>query len=439
MPSDAASSTASGVADPSLSDLLAEVARLQAENAALRAENAAQAAELALLRAAKGPNDSALGTGVPEAVFPPEIFLQIADFCGAGSRKLLHLASASRDLYELLLPKLYHSFSVGKTISFDRPIRDDGDTYCFRIIPPDAPYVESGLPLVKKLDASFQVSELQSERLRLLRQCINVEEVTCDVIIWKDLCYVMGELNRRTTIKKLTVEVDPNFEDPVWFPSPEPPLLPMLFQLHLAGKPTNGVFKYFDREMPHLREVHCDFTWDWRAVFEEEEQITIPTTFAAKIRSWTISESPRDFVHLYEHIPEFRPETIRDETFRTDPTGFYPLTLPWIRHLSITSIYTPWLLGGLPQTLKSLKVESLCLRITDPADLDPLAAILKQSEIKFELDGCAWSDIREMDATQLTALMKERDVWLAVPGFHWDRRGHGVEEAVEKRRKQLGI
>lgn len=109
-------------------------------------------------------------TDSDELIVPNEIFSMIVEHLGPGTRSLLKLARTCRALYDLLLPRLYETFSL-----YNIRMKAQPSTYRR---PPSVP---SGMGFVKRLDlayANWDNRDYQS----FVEQCSNsVQELSCNL------------------------------------------------------------------------------------------------------------------------------------------------------------------------------------------------------------------------------------------------------------------
>lgn len=185
---------------------------------------------------------------------PNELLLAIADYFEPGTRDLLHFARASRNLYELLIPRLYERISLPNIDStlFHAAARPSSAN------PRDD--LPSGLRHVRVLDVVDMVPFATCHQL--LKCCGNLVELAMECSRYRSDLDTFMDLNF-PRLQKLIVWAGPGLERGVWPPGVEPafPLVqfPNLKELVLRGTATFALMEYLAASLSHLESVSFEF------------------------------------------------------------------------------------------------------------------------------------------------------------------------------------
>lgn len=410
-----------------------EIAALNSQVNFLKASGSRGAAKCARC-GFQDASEMALAMDSPDApIFPNEIFLLISTHLDPGTRSLLNLARSCRALYELLISRLYQSFSLGRIWSRNvfAATRNDKDTSS----------LPHGLWSVQHLNLGTR-DDVENGNLHVIYDCKNLVTLECDMHMIPLIC---GNL-------PLLEKVEVNAEDDLYFVETAQRLaeischgMPNVRILKLTGRPCSELMEFFLDSCPRLSDVHfaCDYDEDFNF-----DPTTMPVGFVAKIRVFDSSELPL-IATIIEHFPSFAPERIichDDDVGGDDWQDICGLAS--LKKLQMSAIDSTIFLSSVPPQ----NLEFFCVVCLEPSlyRLDPtefntalkdlgerLASL--QRTIQFEIDYpvIALPHLNLSDA-EFRRFAAELRVWQTVPGF--SLQGHaGQVEALELRMSELGI
>lgn len=418
--------------------LRARIFSLVKENEALEARLAEFEGAQKDSRGQKCPSCGFLGTFVTAEqnatetkeipMLPNEIISMISEYFNPGSRTLANLSQSCRGLYELLLPRLYHEFSLQDVCRVVNRItthtgRSKSLPFC--------------VDAIAKLDTRLGDAEISVVR-RLLFNCDNVVELGCD---WLDFCQLFswGPIDPRENLEVLTIHLDSNFPSFLTCPMNDD-LFPKLRTLNLEGTANARAMRFFDDQCPSIEEVNVEF-WE---VEEGWDPASIPATFIGKIRSWTYGELD----DVCQTVNESEMSALEDISISDRCWAFYPpLPDQWqsfcglssLRFLELGVLNSFLLLLGLPPNLETLTVANFRLTLDFASEipfLDAFIASIKSRPVRFSLTFLPRdADMEAMDEARFRCLDAELQLWQSVEGFEiW-----GGLEDYERRKRELGI
>lgn len=433
--------------DPTLAELRTEIELLRTENARLAARNAelelrcVDPAELDLQNRGTGACPrcgtkaaaalARAGDPGEDQIFPNELFVMISEYFEPGTRNLLNLARTCRELYALLLPRLYHTFDVPKIASIWKDAMRVQGYYD----EDEFPTIPSGLDHVKVLDLSCSPFDQIYSQSSLIFACANVVELRLNC---SKQSFFMGlfihpllpRLEKLTLYIKVTDHFD-EYEPGTVFGG-----LATVKELELHHSFSPRLVLLIMASCPRLETVHCSFLFPVNEDPHDSNVLNLAPDFVAKIKTWRL-RSFSQLGRLQLKYPCFRPESVICDNEWISEDEFRVLgTMDSLRRLELGKISTLALLEGLPPNLAYLKFENLDLEIAGEADRSRLREILKTCK------GVEWVinhdeeeyEVVDMDAERIVDYIKELEIWKEVPGFH-----HRPWEEMAERIKELGL
>lgn len=390
-------------------DLLSELERLRAENALLNERNVQFEARLLHSELSSGvevapPSCSKCGTACvvcssseieEQVTLPTELLLMIAEYFQPGTRNLLNLARASRNLYELLLPRLYERLKVPDIFTPFKHIR--------RSLRKTS--LKSGLVHVRALDLVTPGDWFQ--RCGLIWACQNLVELRIEFS------------NDHKELLDLTLELVPRLEKlTVWAGKALPQdlserelYLPNLRELSLEGTPSFELIEFLAENLPDLERVHIAFDdelWGLDA---------LDSVFVAKIKSYRLE---------YDNIPQlrglesFQPESLEFSHHLYEGYDFVA-NMASLRKIVVGNLRSCDLLHeGLPPNLEIFDIKLLLLDIASREDLAVLRGVLRKRDVskwKVHHYDCE-EEVRRWPDPQVYLYAQELRMWQEeVPGF----------------------
>lgn len=397
---------------------------LKAANEAYKTENKGLRMEFVALRAAAAggvdsgaiakPDSDVAGILLVEndaQILPVELLAMIGDYFAPGSRSLLNLARTCRQLYGLLLKRLYKSFSA------ESIYRNFGNAKSFQ---KRGSWLPSGFDVVERLDAVPGPSNETFRRGELVRRVQNsVLELSCgwELMHTHTFKHIQLPMLRALT---MVLEKAPLQGLMAWRGAPN------LQTLKLQGYPNVKIMNWFNACLPAATRVDLDF-------FDGEhwEPATMSPQFVARIRSWTCHDVSL-VTRAIANLSTFSPEEIVCPVGMIDYELEEPMLmsvedwnllirLPKLRRLHLNRLSSQLILTT-PQTLDELKVESLELDLRTAHELAALATWLQSAPTHTRLllrhrHRC----VDQIGLDEYSYYLKELAMWETVPGFKCDR------------------
>lgn len=419
-----------------LADKCTEVDFLKSQLAVFRADRfrgAEKCARCGLLES--GTEIAILGDDATDApVFPNELLLLIATHLESETRSLLNLARSCRgSLYELLLPRLYESFSVGRIYEkVKMTTRCSSKTL-------SVPY---GLAHVEELHATIWLNDLVSNSLHLVVACKSIVKLECDLMVFHRLVhYEKTEFLRLETLDIHMEDVDRTFEN---FAAARERAeycnhdgMPNIRTLILKGEPCIELIWLLEHSCPLLSDVTL-------MCGDSEFEVTMmPESFVPKIRKLDFFEL-RILTDIVEHFPYFAPETIICDDDQLDEEDWRLFCrLPSLKRLELSRLYS-WLILPLrfPPNLEFLSVSHFepALYWNESPDFDArpkkLGELTALAQLRFELINEIYSPpfFTEESDVELRQVAAELRFWKSVPGFSIKGKAENIDALEQQMR-----
>lgn len=346
---------------------------------------------------------------------PNELLVMIGDYLKPGSRSLLNLARSCRDLYGLLLKRLYKSFSSENFYrNFDAMPRGQERS----------PWVPSGLKVIECLDLMSDRGYQLGRREELLyRVGDNLVELSCSSIIMDSSFFDDGYFPK---LRKLTMwlEEPPYKEIPArWRGAPN------LATLELQGYPDVKAMNMFGDSLRSTTRIGLEIyghfvVWNLAKMSE---------AFVSKIRSWKYHDIEM-VLKLLAKFPTFSPQEIVLAEFYY--SEFVDLTFEqWtllarllnLERLELDRLESRMILT-MPKTLKEIKVSCFDLTVQTDLELQSLAAWLPKA-MSTTLFSLSHSFVPYADEPEeRRRYVTELKMWEEVPGFSTNVSSQAVEE-----------
>ncbi|KAI9025413.1 hypothetical protein DFJ74DRAFT_664271 [Hyaloraphidium curvatum] len=292
-------------------------------------------------------------------VIPRELFVNAGECFEPGTKSLLELALASRDIYELLVPHLHRGLDInygpGKHAAPDRIMGAFGKDDRFRYARHVNLFARSDTPdeVVDRVARGCPKTTRASVRLASEAQLVRFSAIR-----WRDLVSLDLRLYSPPRMFHLTAE-DFSFD------------LPSLKSLRYEGLWNAPLLRSLDSGCPELREVELD-------VHRCPYDMTWPPSFVAKITSWTIRPQYEEIFWNFAPDDGFAPAVVRavgPGTAADVRTWRKAVRLP-VREFRCHDLPSSNLLHGLPPNLERLQCVVLNLAVMPATDLDSMRALI---------------------------------------------------------------
>lgn len=408
-------------------DLRSIVAALRAENSELKSRLVEFERRDAGWTALKCPNcgfgrmeEERAMEPASDPCLPNEIFLLIAEYFDPGTRSLFQLARTCSALYDLLLPRLYESFSAPKVYEKVRnafPMNSSST-----VLP-------HGLSLVKTLDAGVPSGSGDSwedkNRMYSVRSCFHVVDLRCGVAELDFALFARTTPKRLANLRVLEVHFtdahpDLDLDSPSWTARMKEDIMPNLMKVKFSGafKPN---WLHVVNACHRLDEVRLDY-----GTLDDWDPTPLPGSMVPKIRTLAVSEG-QYVSKTKRHFPSFAPLEIQialefDDIRPLEENDWAVLCrMDSLKKLEVREMESSLFRIGCPKFLEELVVEDFDLDFFENTnDLPALQSLISSlpSRIQFNLTTwCFDCYLWRVDNAEDCRLLAELKMWAELPGF----------------------